>query len=129
MPANKRHTDYYKGVRSREDLKKRVAKWPALSEEDWLALEELLGARLKPELRMAVDRISAVLKVGEDLTRTATTVTAMRKKLKALRKAVLRYREDIWHSYRLQELTTLAKPIEEVEEFFFMKRFRIATKG
>jgi hypothetical protein len=127
MPGNKRRSDYHKGVRSREDLKKLLFEWPSLSEEDWIALEKALGAELTPNQRMLIDRLSAHVKSWENLTRNAIGITALRKKIRAVRNAVLRYREDIWHIYRPRELQ-MALPVEDVDELFFMKRFRIPAK-
>ena len=128
MPGNKRRSDYHKGVKSREDIKQLVAKSPSLSEQDWIALHKALGKKLTLDQQMIVDRISAHVKVWEDLTKSAIALTALRKKIKAVRKVVFRYREDIWHSYRLQELAEIVRPAREVEEYFFMKRFRIVAK-
>ena len=127
MPGNKRRSDYYKGVKSREDIKQLVSKWPSLSEQDWIGLQKALGRKLTLDQQMIVDRISAHVKAWENLTRNAIGVTALRKKIKAVRKAVLRYRKDIWHIYRPGALE-MSLPVETVDEMFFMKRFRIAAK-
>ena len=128
MPGIKRRSVYRKGVKSRDDFKKLMPKWPQLSEQDWLVLEKTLGSKLTANQRMMVDRFTAYAKAQENLVKSAITITELIKKIRKVRKSILAHRGDIWHIYRPRALE-MTLPIKDVDELFFMKRFRIPQKG
>jgi hypothetical protein len=128
MPGIKRRSVYRKGVKSRDDFKRLMPKWPQLSEQDWLVLEKTLGSKLTANQRMMVDRFTAYAKAQENLVKSAITITELIKKIRKVRRTVLAHRGDIWHIYRPRALETTLS-ISDVDELFFMKRFRTPQKG
>jgi hypothetical protein len=105
-----------------------VRRVPQLSNEDWIALEKLLGHSLTPNQRLIADRLAALAAVQTGLEKEAMTTAALRKNIKLLGKKVLSYRNIIWHVYN-QNILERPLSIESVDELFFMRPFRIGKEG